>query len=93
MAALFVVLLPAVYFVSRSAGQQKAKVDAGLMSTLPGVTFTFERRPFIGKLLYVKGDSYFIHRVRPLGQETGGVLQLSAYKASEIGDVKITEHE
>jgi len=52
----------------------------------------FANRPLIGKLLYVKGDSYFIHHVRPVGEEAGGELQLSAFKASEIEDIKIAEH-
>ena len=93
MAALFIALLPAVYLISRSAGEQKARVDAGSMSTLPAVTFTFQKRSLIGKLLYMKGDIYFIHRVRSLGGEDGGNIELSAYKASEIEEVKIVSHE
>lgn len=93
MAVLFVGLLPAVYLISRTAGERKAKLDAGSVSTLPAVTFMFQKRPHIGKLLYIKGDIYFIHRVRPSGREDGGSLELSAYKASEVEDVKIIGHE
>ena len=41
----------------------------------------------------MKGDIYFIHRVRSLGGEDGGNIELSAYKASEIEEVKIVSHE
>jgi hypothetical protein len=93
MAVLFIGLLPAVYLISRSAGEQKARIDAGSASTLPAVTFTFQKRSLIGKLLYMKGDLCFIHRVRPFGGEEGGNIELSAYRASEIEDVKIVGHE
>jgi hypothetical protein len=93
MAVLFVGLLPAVYLISRSAGEQKARIDAGSASTLPAMTFTFQKRSLVGKLLYLKGDLYFIHRVRPSGGEDDGNIELSAYKASEIEDVRIVGHE
>lgn len=93
MALLFVGLLPIVYLISRSAGEQRARVDAGPTSTLPAITFTFQKRSWVGKLLYMKGDLYFVHHVRPLGGEDTGNIELSTYKTSEIDDVKIVGHE
>ena len=93
MAVLFTALLLSVYLISRSAGERAARIDKGDHSTLPDITFSLGKRALIGKLLFVKGDAYFVHRLRHLGDESGGELQLSVCKASEIQDVEITEHQ
>jgi hypothetical protein len=93
MALLFVGLLPIVYVMSRSAGERRARVDSGSKSTLPAITFTIQKRPLVGKLLYIKGDLYFVHRARPVGSDDNANIELSAYKASEMEDVKIVGHE
>jgi hypothetical protein len=93
LSIFFVALLLWIYFISRSAGEQKARIDKGDLSTLPAITFTLQKQPLVGKLLYMKGELYFVDRVRPQGDEKPGQLQLSLYKASEIEDVKIVEHQ
>lgn len=91
--ALGIVLLLAVYLISRSAGEEAARIDKGDKSTLPDITFVVGKQQLIGKLLYIHGDAYFVHRVRKQGQETGGEMQLSVYKGSQMDEVTITEHE
>ena len=93
LSIFFVTLLLWIYFVSRSAGEQKARIDKGDLSTLPAITFKLQKQPLVGKLLYMKGELYFVDRVRPQGDENQGQLQLSVYKASEIEDVKVSEHQ
>src|ERR1035437_148181 len=91
LSMFFVALLLWIYFVSRSAGEQKARTDKGDMSTLPAITFNLQKQSLVGKLLYMKRELYFVDRVRSQGDEKPGQLQLSVYKASEIENVKIVE--
>lgn len=93
LSIFFVVLLLCIYFVSRSAGEERARVDKGDTSTLPAITFKFQKQAFVGKLVFMKGELYFVDRVRPQGNETPAQLQLSIYKSSEVEDVKIVEHQ
>jgi hypothetical protein len=94
MAALFAGCLLCVYLLSRSAGENAARIDQGDQSTLPDITFTSAKQGDLrGRLVFAKGDQYFVHRSRLLGEDKGGELQLSVYKASEIQGVLITEHQ
>jgi hypothetical protein len=88
-----VVLLLAVYFLSRHAGEVAARIDKGDKSTLPDIAFVAGKQQLIGKLLYVHSDQYFIHAVRKQGQEKGGERQLSIFRGSQMDEVTITEHE
>ena len=91
--ALALMLLVTVYLLSRSAGERTARTDKGDKSTLPDITFAIGKQQLVGKLLYIRGDSYFIHRVRRQAEESGGELQLSVYRSSQMDEVKVTEHD
>lgn len=93
LATIMVAALIPIYIVSRSAGESKARTDKGDHSSLPGITFSVQKRRYVGKLLYLKGDTYFIDRVRPLGEEGQMNLKLSVYKAADLSDVKVIEHQ
>ena len=93
MAALFLLSLIICYRLSRSAGEDAARIDMGDKSTLPDITFTVAKQDWRGRLVFLKGDVYFVHRARRLDEDKGGELQLSVYKASEIQGVLITEHQ
>ena len=93
---LLVVLMGAllsIYFLSHSAGEEKARIDNGTESTLPTMTFNYQHHALAGRLVYLKGDLYFVDRVRAQGGDHGGELQTTIYRTSEIEDVQITEHQ
>lgn len=78
---------------SHRAGEEKARVDKGTMSTLPTIIFNYQHHALAGRLVYLKGDLYFVDRVRSQGGDHGGELQITIYRTSEIEDVQITEHQ
>jgi len=85
--------LLAIYCFSHRAGEEKARVDKGTMSTLPTIIFNYQHHALAGRLVYLKGDLYFVDRVRSQGGDHGGELQITIYRTSEIEDVQITEHQ
>lgn len=93
MLTVLVGALLAIFFLSSSAGQEKARIDKGNMSTLPTMTFNYQQRALTGRLVYLKGDLYFIDRVRAQGSEDSSGLQVTIYRTSEINDIRITEHQ
>jgi hypothetical protein len=88
-------LLVWVYFVSRSAGAHRAELDKGENTRLPGITFRVGNCAYHGKLLLLRGGTYFIHDVILIGQEQqidknpNSRLELSVYSAQELSEVKI----
>src|SRR5260370_41688278 len=48
------------------------------------MTFNYQHRALTGRLVYLKGDLYFIDRVRAQGSDDGGRLQTTIYRTSEI---------
>lgn len=96
-----IVLLLLVYLVSRHSGEVRAKLDKSDKSTLPAITFQMHGCYYHGKLLFLNGDTYFIHGVnhipildpKSVCQEKGGELELSVYRAADLNEVKIIEHD
>jgi len=94
--SLLLSILLAVYFISRGAGLERAQLDSGDMTRLPAIVFTDRTCTYHGKLLLLKGETYFIHGVAPIDSgpqcSVSGTLQLSIYRAEELSEVKITEN-
>jgi hypothetical protein len=93
MLVILVGALLSIYYLSSSAGEQKARIDEGTKTTLPTMTFNYQHRALTGRLVYLKGDLYFVDRVRAQGSDDGGGLQITIYRTSEIDDVQMTEHQ
>jgi len=58
---LFLLIVP-VYCISREAGISQARFDKGDRSRLPSIIFTVHGQDYHGKLLMLKGGTYFIHK-------------------------------
>ena len=93
LVVILVGLLLAVYFISRSAGQEGARRDKSDKSRLPSMTFNVRGRPYYGRLLILRDGKYFVHGVAPTGQSAAGNLELSIYRAEELTEVRITEYQ
>ena len=97
LAALLVIPICG-YRLYRSAGLERASIDQGPNTKLPNIVFKQAGASMVGKLVYLKGDTYFIHDVRPdrdvrpVSNEPESLHQLSILKASELSDVKVIEH-
>lgn len=93
---VMVALLFPIYLVSRSAGIQQAQIDKDpTFSRLPVITFASkEGKRYFGKLLYLKGEMYFIREVRDIDsadKDSGASdISLSIYRAEDLRDVKVT---
>lgn len=92
---LLILILLAVYFISRNAGLERARLDTSDETRLPAIVFTDGTCTYHGKLLLLKGETYFINGVAPIGTgnqcPVSGNLQISIYRASELSEVKINK--
>jgi len=90
---LFALIFP-VYYISQEAGISQARVDKGDRSRLPPVNFTVRGQDYHGKLLLLRGGTYFIHKVAKIREDaTGANLQVSVYRAEELSNVMVTGYE
>jgi hypothetical protein len=94
---ILVLLLLGVYYVSRNAGEDRARLDKGNQTTLPAILFevrdSTSQTVFHGKLLLLRNGLYFVHGVAPIGKTPLGKLQVSVYRAEELKDVSVVEHQ
>jgi hypothetical protein len=93
-AAILFVLTFAVYSISQKAGISQARVDKSDRSRLPSIIFTVHGQDYHGKLLMLKGGTYFIHKAAKLKEDaTGGNLQVSIYRTEDLSNVTVTGYE
>ena len=104
MAALLLSCLPLTYYISRNAGQALAQQNQSAVSGLPNVRFTTSCGLYVGKLLFQKESSYYLHDVvllKPANPLPEGCLQpsdpkiadeLTILKSELIHDLKISEY-
>ncbi|HEV2989151.1 MAG TPA: hypothetical protein VG759_11975 [Candidatus Angelobacter sp.] len=55
--------LPLTYYISRNAGESAAEHNQSTSSTLADIRFSTDCGIYVGKLLYQRNDSYYIHDV------------------------------
>lgn len=102
--ATLLVILLAVYVVSRRAGEKMAQADKGEGTTLPSIIFTSKasKLKYHGKLLGFRTGVYFVHGVAlipgqntPVGDVSGSSsdLELSMIRADDITDTTVIEHQ
>jgi hypothetical protein len=98
--ALIVILL-GVYWVSRNAGEAMAKKDKGDQSTLASITFRdkAENVQYHGKLVLFRSGTYFVHDAEPIPNPKTGItsygsnIEVSVFRAEDITDIRIAEHQ
>jgi hypothetical protein len=87
------------YRRSQIAGADRASLDQGNNTSLQSLSFKYAGVYRIGRLVYLKGDTYFIHNVHTLDNvashrgEPPALPQISIFKASELSDVRVVENE
>ena len=91
---LFGVIFP-IYFVSRAAGVQQARIDQNPASSrLPVITFSLkDGKRYVGKLLYLKNGTYFVREARDIAstnaEDKSLSITLSIYRAEDVHDVTV----
>jgi hypothetical protein len=102
---VLVVFFPVTYCVARYAGVDQASTDRGSRSTLATLAFTAGSCDYEGKLVYVKGDSLYVHQLKylpsstksascpfdPIGSDND-VPQLWLVRLSDIKDARIIHY-
>jgi len=83
------VILPLIYWISREAGINQAKIDKGSQSLLPTVSFTVNKHQYRGHLLFVRNGTYFVHNVDQ--KDESEVQEVSIFRAEELSDITIVE--
>jgi hypothetical protein len=78
------------YFRSQQFGISRAHIDASDKTALSSISFTRDRKHYRGRLLYLKGDMYFIHGA-VLARLQRASINLAVFRASEISEVTIVE--
>jgi predicted outer membrane lipoprotein len=94
LATAFGILLLLTYQGARDAGTNQAKVDQGDQSTLPVINLTIKQHYYVGHLLFLKNQTYYVHRLKDVtpGISVPRVLEmLSIFRAEEVSDVTIVE--
>ena len=93
---VLVALLFPVYAISRSAGLAQAQIDKGAKSRLPVITFSSkEGKKYVGKLLYLRNDTYFIREMQSVDSVTidsSSGIALSIYRGEDVRDVQIVTY-
>ena len=89
LVATLVGLFPLIYWISREAGINQAKADKGSGSSLPIISFTANKRPYKGHLLFLKSGTYFVHNVDERVESE--VQEVSIFRAEEVTDVRVVE--
>jgi len=93
MVLCFAGLLPVIYLVARSAGEERARLDTGDRTRLADIFFTLPNdTTYHGKLVLLRSGTYFIHGVVPLGQAATG-KQMWIFPAEKFKEAKVTEHQ
>ncbi len=87
-AVIFFLMLP-IYFVSGSSGAYRARYNA---ERRPPITFEYDHRPFIGRLLYFKSGTYYIYQAHAI-EDVNNHPELSIYRANELTDVKVATYK
>jgi hypothetical protein len=63
MLLCLVLLFPIAYGVARHAGTRQANTDRGDSTSLPTIAFTAGSCDYRGKLVYLKGDLFYIYNL------------------------------
>jgi hypothetical protein len=87
--AALAAILPLIYWISREVGINQAKIDKGIESSLPTVSFTVNKHQYRGHLLFVRNGTYFVHNVDQ--KDESEVQEVSIFRAEEVSDIKIVE--
>src|SRR5271157_5981295 len=61
VAILVMSCIPLTYFVAKNAGESTAIDDQSTQTTLPEISFRVGCNRYLGKLLYFRDNTYFIH--------------------------------
>jgi hypothetical protein len=61
LVSCLVILFPITYKVARTAGISQANIDRGEKTGLPTVAFTAGACDYKGKLVYIKGESFYVY--------------------------------
>lgn len=101
-----IVLFPITYQLARNAGIDQANIDRGERTGLPSLTFTSGTCNYRGKLVFIKGESFYVYSLAYLTKPaskpescpfdlTGVTLdvpQLWVVRASDVKDVRIVHY-
>lgn len=102
---LLVLLFPVTYQVARCAGIQRANNDRGSTTLLPTIAFTAGRCDYSGKLVYIKGDQFYVAGLAYLPSsakqtscpfdltDASKVPQLWLLRSSDLNDVRVIHYE
>ncbi len=100
---LLVALVLSAYFIARYAGENRARLDKGADSSLPSIVFKLKEESGCGqsgpaplgchgKLLLLRNGIYFLDGVAPIPNQPISNLQILIYRAEDLREVRITEH-
>lgn len=84
-------ILPLIYWVARDVGISQARMDKGIQSTLPTISFRANKNSYTGHLLFLKNNIYYIHDVN--NGDPSKVQELSIFRAEEVSDIRIIEFQ
>jgi hypothetical protein len=103
---LFVLLIALMfiplYWIAGRAGRQQAHIDQGENTTLPPITFSIDKCDYLGSLLYLKGNTLFVYRLRLLPKKNvqgclvtaeppRGIIQSWVLQLENLQDVRIAK--
>jgi hypothetical protein len=101
-----VTLFPATYFVARLAGIEQANSDRGNQTSLPTLTFAAAACDYGGKLVYVKGELFYIYNLAYLSASQSSapcpfdvtnasqtVPQVWIVRSQELKDIRLVHYQ
>jgi hypothetical protein len=103
---LLVLLFPVTYGVARNAGIRQANTDRGNSTSLPTIAFTAGSCDYRGKLVYLKGDQFYVFNLAYLSSpakpascqlDLAGaptlIPQLWLVRSSDLKEVRVIHYE
>jgi hypothetical protein len=100
-----VAIFPVTFWLARAAGINQARIDRGDKTSLPTIDFVAGACTYKGKLVYVKGEAFYVHEmtylVQPKGPEScpfnldgvsPTVPQLWLVRSGDLKDVRVIHY-
>jgi hypothetical protein len=80
--------LPTIMFQVRNSGSPTGTQESATKGLSTNTELTY-----YGKLLLLRNGTYFIHGVKTNGESSAGSFQLSLYRAEDLKEVSVVEHQ